>query len=132
VWQVAIHSEDLPELLERWRSILASGEPSEMEARLRRLDGEYRWFLFRICPLADASVQVVKWCGMNTDIVGRDVGHAAGEQGLRSGDRRQSKAPPLGAIVFAVRNLIPRFADQALSFLFRFQGDALAEQTPLG
>jgi PAS domain S-box-containing protein len=70
-WQTAIHPEDLPELLERWRSILASGEPGEMEARLRRFDGEYRWFLFRTCPLADASGAVVKWCGMNTDIEDR-------------------------------------------------------------
>ena len=70
-WQTAIHPEDLPELLERWRSILASGEPGEMEARLRRFDGEYRWFLFRTHPLIDASGQVVKWCGMNTDIEDR-------------------------------------------------------------
>jgi PAS domain S-box-containing protein len=70
-WQTAIHPEDLPELLERWQSILASGEPSETEARLRRFDGEYRWFLFRACPLADASGAVVKWCGMNTDIEDR-------------------------------------------------------------
>jgi PAS domain S-box-containing protein len=70
-WQTAIHPDDLPELLERWRSILASGEPREMEARLRRFDGEYRWFLFRTNPLIDASGQVVKWCGMNTDIEDR-------------------------------------------------------------
>ena len=50
-WQTAIHPEDLPELLERWRSILASGEPGRMEARLRRFDGEYRWFDFHIRPL---------------------------------------------------------------------------------
>jgi PAS domain S-box-containing protein len=67
-WQTAIHPEDLPEFLESWRSILASCEPGEMEARLRRLDGEYRWFLFRTCPIADASGQIVKWCGINTDI----------------------------------------------------------------
>ena len=59
-WQAAIHPEDLPGLLERWRSILASREPGEMEARLRRFDGEYRWFLFRACPLADPSALVVK------------------------------------------------------------------------
>ena len=70
-WLTAIHAEDLPVLLEQWRSILTYGEPGEMEARLRRLDGEYRWFLVRICPLADASGQVVKWCGMNTDIEDR-------------------------------------------------------------
>jgi PAS domain S-box-containing protein len=70
-WQTAIHPEDLPELRERWRSILASREPGEMEARLQRFDGEYRWFLVRMRPIADASGQVVKWCGINTDIEDR-------------------------------------------------------------
>jgi len=83
-WQTAVHPEDLPELLERWRSILASGEPREMEARLRRFDGEYRWFLFRTSPLADASGQVVKWCGVNTDI--EDQRRA--EEALHQGDFR--------------------------------------------
>ena len=67
-WQTAIHPDDLPELLDRWRSILASNAAGEMEARLRRSDGEYRWFLFRTRPLADASGQVAKWCGLNIDI----------------------------------------------------------------
>src|ERR1700733_647709 len=67
-WQTAINPEDLPDLLERWRSILASCQPGEMEARLRGSDGEYRWFLFRTSPLADASGQVSKWCGLNIDI----------------------------------------------------------------
>jgi PAS domain-containing protein len=38
-WQAAVHPEDPPELLERWRSILDSGEPCEMEARQQRFDG---------------------------------------------------------------------------------------------
>jgi PAS domain S-box-containing protein len=83
-WETAIYPEDLPELLERWRSILASGEPGEMEARLRRFDGEYRWFLFRTCPLVDASGRVVKWCGMNTDIEDR----RRAEEALRAHARR--------------------------------------------
>jgi PAS domain S-box-containing protein len=70
-WQTAIHPEDLPELLERWQSVVASGGPRGMEARLQRFDGEYRWFLFSINPLVDASGRVVKWCGMNIDIEGR-------------------------------------------------------------
>jgi len=70
-WQAAIFPEDLPELLESWQSILASGEAAEMEARLRRFDGAYRWFLFRISPLADSSGRLIKWCGMNTDIEDR-------------------------------------------------------------
>ena len=67
-WQNAIHPDDLPELLNRWRSILTSDALGEMEARLRRSDGEYRWFLFRTRPLTDASGQVTKWCGLNIDI----------------------------------------------------------------
>ena len=70
-WQAAIHAGDLPELLEHWRSIVTSGEPGGMEARLRRFDGEYRWFLLRACPLIDDSGQLVKWCGMNTDVEDR-------------------------------------------------------------
>jgi PAS domain S-box-containing protein len=83
-WQTAIHPEDLPELLERWRSILASGELREMEVRLRRFDGEYRWFLVRACPLVDASGRVVKWCGMNIDIEDR----RRAEQALHAQERR--------------------------------------------
>jgi C4-dicarboxylate-specific signal transduction histidine kinase len=51
-----------------WRSIHASGAPGEAEARLRRHDGEYRWFLFRASPLRDAAGVIVKWFGVNTDI----------------------------------------------------------------
>jgi PAS domain S-box-containing protein len=70
-WQDAIHPGDLPELLERWGANLSSGEPQEMDARLRRFDGEYRWFLIRTRPIVDASGQVVKWCGLNTEIEDR-------------------------------------------------------------
>src|SRR5580692_1598475 len=74
-WQAAIHPEDLTEFLKAWRSILASGEPREMEVRLRRFDGQYRWFVFRVRPLTDASGQIVKWCGISTDVEERK--HAA-------------------------------------------------------
>jgi formate hydrogenlyase transcriptional activator len=67
-WQVTIHPEDLPRLMDVWRKLFASGEPGELEARLRRHDGEYRWFLFRMDPFRDQSGNVVKWYGTNTDI----------------------------------------------------------------
>jgi len=46
-WTAAIHPDDLSRLTDAWQSILVSGEPGETEARLRRFDGAYRWFLFR-------------------------------------------------------------------------------------
>lgn len=67
-WQAATHPEDLPDLLERWRTILSAGEASAMEARLRRFDGTYHWFNFRIRPLIDASGKPVRWCGLNIDV----------------------------------------------------------------
>jgi PAS domain S-box-containing protein len=67
-WKVAIHPEDLPRLLDVWQKLLASGEPGEWEARLRRFDGAYRWFLFRVEPLFDETGNIVKWYGTNTDI----------------------------------------------------------------
>ena len=70
-WTVAIHPGDLPALVKKWRAILAAGEPGEAEARLRRFDGQYRWFLFRAAPLHDEFGNIIKWYGANTDIEDR-------------------------------------------------------------
>jgi PAS domain S-box-containing protein len=70
-WQAVVHPEDLAEALARWHSILSSGDAGEMEARLRRFDGAYHWFICRACPIADAAGNVIKWCGINSDLEGR-------------------------------------------------------------
>jgi PAS domain S-box-containing protein len=70
-WMAAVHPDDLPALANSWQSILSSGRAGEAEARLRRHNGEYRWFLFRASPLCDESGQIVKWYGTNTDIEDR-------------------------------------------------------------
>jgi len=70
-WTAAIHPDDLSRLTDAWQSILVSGEPGETEARLRRFDGAYRWFLFRANALRDESEKIVKWYGTNVDIEDR-------------------------------------------------------------
>ncbi|HWO34390.1 MAG TPA: sigma 54-interacting transcriptional regulator [Candidatus Acidoferrum sp.] len=70
-WTVALHPDDVNGLVDYWRSVLDSGEPGEMEARLRRFDGVHRWFLFRATPSFDSDGRVVKWFGTNTDIEDR-------------------------------------------------------------
>ena len=70
-WAKVIHPEDLSRLVGYYRSMLASGDPGEIEARLRRFDGEYRWFLFRAGPLCDKGGKAVKWYGTNIDIEDR-------------------------------------------------------------
>ncbi|HEV8722436.1 MAG TPA: PAS domain-containing protein, partial [Candidatus Binatia bacterium] len=67
-WKSVIHAEDLENLMATWLGLLASGEPGQEEARLRRFDGEYRWFLFRAVPVRDEQGKVVRWYGTNTDI----------------------------------------------------------------
>jgi PAS domain S-box-containing protein len=67
-WTAAVHPQDLPGLAVTWQLILASEKPGEAEARLRRFDGQYRWWLFRAGPLRDDSGRIVKWYGTNTDI----------------------------------------------------------------
>jgi len=70
-WTAAVHPEDLNQLAATWEGIMASGAPGEAEARLRRYDGEYRWFLFRTNPLRDEAGTIVSWYGVNTDIEDR-------------------------------------------------------------
>jgi len=70
-WQVAIHPDDLGRLLATWESLLKSGEPGEIEARLRRSDGAYRWFLFRVQPFHNGIGRVARWYGTAADIEDR-------------------------------------------------------------
>jgi PAS domain S-box-containing protein len=67
-WAATYHPEDLPPLMERWRKLLASGEPGEIEARMRGKDGAYRWFLVRAEPLRDEAGNIKRWYGTKTDI----------------------------------------------------------------
>src|ERR1700676_4657451 len=64
----AMHPEDIPRFMKRWLADMAAGEPFESEMRLRRVDGEFRWFLVRISPLRDKQGIVVKWYGVTIDI----------------------------------------------------------------
>jgi formate hydrogenlyase transcriptional activator len=70
-WTAAVHTEDRDRLVDFWRHLLASGEAGEIEARLRRYDGDYRWFLFRVEPVRDNHGNIFKWYGANTDIEDR-------------------------------------------------------------
>src|SRR5436305_1493909 len=66
--KVIIHPEDLPKWLDEWRKLVASGAGGEIEARLRRHDGAYRWFLIRYNPFRDEQGHLVRWYATGTDI----------------------------------------------------------------
>src|SRR5882672_4361831 len=109
--KVAIHPEDLPKWLDEWRTLVASGEGGEIEARLRRHDGAYRWFLIRVEPLQDESGEIVRWYGTNTDI--DDLKQT--EAKLREDEREVRRITDAIAQTIVVQNLsgVPIYANQA-------------------
>jgi PAS domain S-box-containing protein len=70
-WRVAMHEGDLPDLEAVWSRYLTTGIGGQTEARIRRADGEFRWFLFRAQPVHDAAGALVRWYGTITDIEDR-------------------------------------------------------------
>jgi formate hydrogenlyase transcriptional activator len=85
-WHVAIHPDDLGRFMDTWLALFASGQPGEEEARLRRGDGAYRWFLFRTVPVRNGEGKIVRWYGTSTDI--EDLKRAAEPQ---QGDQAQMR-----------------------------------------
>src|SRR5260370_18455156 len=95
-------------MLQKWSAIRESGVRGSLEARLRRFDGEYRWFLFQAEPLRDELGNIVKWYGSSTDIEDRkraeeatreseqrfrDEGHTASDWFCESGP--DDSVPPV-------------------------------------
>jgi PAS domain S-box-containing protein len=111
-WQVAIHPDDLPGLLQTWAAVLGSGAAGEAEARLRRFDGEYRWCAFRAVPSHDAAGRLVKWYGQTLDIddVKRAEALLAGEKHLLE---MLAKGHPLDRILDAICRLLEGLAPDA-------------------
>ncbi len=113
-WKAAVHPDDLPRLLDVWRGLLASGKPGELEARLRRADGVYRWFLFRAEPLRDAQGSIVKWYGTNTDIDDRKRTEAllAAENQILE---MVATGRPLAVILDGLCRLVDKLCDKSLA-----------------
>jgi PAS domain S-box-containing protein len=70
-WTESVHPEDVAGIVQKWHAALASGEPFEAEARVRRADGTYRALLHRKVPLHDEQGNIVKWFGSSIDIEDR-------------------------------------------------------------
>lgn len=70
-WCSAIHPEDVEPVVARWREGLARREPFENEARIRHVDGTYRWFMIRNVPLRDETGRIIQWYGTGHDIEDR-------------------------------------------------------------
>jgi PAS domain S-box-containing protein len=78
-WNGMFHPDDQAEAWKRWTHSLATGEPYEIEYRLRHRSGDYRWTLGRAAPLRNDAGQIVRWIGTCTDI----------DQGKRQADENE-------------------------------------------
>src|SRR6266404_2088946 len=72
-WSCMIHPEDVQTIAPKWRAALEAGEPFVGESRVRRADGEYRWFLHREEPLSNETGEIVKWYGSSIEIEERKI-----------------------------------------------------------
>ena len=82
----AFHPDDRERVGDYWRSCVTSGIAGDTEARMRRHDGAYRWFLFRANPVRDAAGNISRWFATNFDIEDR----RRGEEVLQSNERNLS------------------------------------------
>ncbi|HEY0997240.1 MAG TPA: PAS domain S-box protein [Gemmatimonadaceae bacterium] len=67
-WRDVVHPDDLADVGALWVNALSTGEPYEVEFRLRAADGSYRWHLGRAIAQRDAEGRIVHWFGTNTDV----------------------------------------------------------------
>jgi formate hydrogenlyase transcriptional activator len=111
-WQRPVHPDDLPTLMERFRQSLATGEPGEIETRLRRHDGVFRWFFVRAEPLRDDTGKVVKWYATSTDIEDRKQA----EEKLQQEERELRQITDVIAQLIVVNDTdgMPIYANKAM------------------
>jgi len=67
-WQQAVHPDSLPAVQRCWQLALDSGEPLDVDARMRCVKGQYRWLCVRFFPVTDAPSGSRRWCSMGFDI----------------------------------------------------------------
>ncbi len=67
-WGKIVHPDDVPAALAAWTRSIGTGEAYEVEFRLRRADGAFRWFLARAVPARNVQGEIIRWIGTNTDV----------------------------------------------------------------
>src|ERR1700694_1974713 len=111
-WQPTVHPDDLPRVVAKGQELFAAGQPGEVEGRIRRHDGVFRWFLMRVEPLRDETGKIVRWYGVQTDI--DDLKQI--EEKLREEDRelrRNTDAIPQTIVVLDPSG-VPVYGNQAM------------------
>ena len=109
-WQSVHDPDELPQVMERWKVSIATGEPFDMVFPLRGADGVFRPFLTRVLPLRDTHGHVVRWFGTNTDISAQKQA----EQALL----RSEKLASVGQMAATIAHEINNPLESVMSLLF--------------
>lgn len=90
-WHAMVHPDDAGATIGEWTRCVDTGQPMELETRLRRADGVYRWFLVRGEAMRDERGKIIRWYGTTTDI---DEQHRALDRSARIAKTLQSAFLP--------------------------------------
>jgi PAS domain S-box-containing protein len=104
-WEAVLHPDERARIDADWHAAVKNGQAMESEARVRRADGEYRWWFIRNVPLRDDTGKLVKWYGTAIDIEDRK----RAEQALRKSEERWRSVFENSAIGVALTDLDGRF-----------------------
>jgi PAS domain S-box-containing protein len=123
-WEDVVHPDDRTRFDADWRAGLNNGQPMESEARVRRADGQYRWWFVRNVPLRDEQGNIVKWYGTSVDIEDRKRAEAllAGEKYLLEMIARGDSLP---AILDALCQLVEEQLPDVISSVLLLDGARL-------
>ncbi len=109
-WKAAIHPDDLPLLMQKWEALRDADQPVECEVRLRRFDGAFRSFLFRVDLRRDEGREDVRWYGTATDI----ENHKRAED-LAAGETRLLEMVTSGHSMQGILETLCQFVESATS-----------------
>jgi PAS domain S-box-containing protein len=104
-WEAVLHPDDGTRVVTDWHTALKNGRAMESDARVRRADGEYCWWIIRNVPLRDENGRLVRWYGTAIDIEDRK----RAEQALRKSEERWRSVFENSAIGVALTDLNGRF-----------------------
>lgn len=126
-WLARLHPDDLQQTVAKWQTAVATVSRYEVELRIRRADGVYRWFQTGAVPMRDASGSVVKWFGTNTDIEDRKRSEAA----LRDSESRFRGAFEHTNVAMVLTDIDNRFVrvNAAFGRMFGYAPDEMLGMT---